>query len=536
MNVSNRSFLSILAIAGLASISACGGGGGGDSQDTGPVDLTWTAGVFQDEGQFKNRCAVPRTTTDINGNPYPDQAGSTTHENHWLRSWSNNTYLWYDELPDLNPAQYSVPVDYFNLLKTSELTASGSSKDNFHFSMDTSEYEQRTQSGVSVSYGIDWLLDNNAPRTLFIRFIESGSPADDAALNLTRGAQVLEIDGVNVEAASTQDEFDILNAGISPSTDGESHNFVILDQGATQSRSITLTATEVVSDPVPIVDTFTSNSGEVGYIFFNDHNFVSEDKLFDAVTQLSNANVTDLILDLRYNGGGFLYIASQLSYMIAGNTNTNGKTFSQIRFNDKHTVNDPVTGATLSPTPFFNTSSQYSDNNPEGTALPSLNLDRVFILSSSGTCSASEAIINGLRGIDVEVILIGDTTCGKPYGFYATDNCGTTYFTIQFDGVNDKGVGGYSDGFSPMNTSGTVGELVTGCNVADDLSFTLGDQQEPMISAALSYQQTGTCPTLSTTTKSQSADKFLAAKPLAKQPLKLPKDLDINIYLDPYSQ
>ena len=56
-----------------------------------------------------------------------------------------------------------------------------------------------------------------------------------------------------------------------------------------------------------------------------------------------------------------------------------------------------------------------------------------------------------LRGIDIEVIQIGSTTCGKPYGFYGLDNCGTTYFTVQFRGVNAKGYGDYSDGFSPSN-------------------------------------------------------------------------------------
>lgn len=538
MNFPNRTLLSISFVVILASISACGGGGGGSDNpnfDT-SNDLTWTAGVYEDEAGFKNQCAVPRTVTDINGDPYPDRQGSIAHENHWLRSWSNNTYLWYNELPDLNPAQYPVATDYFNLLKTSANTASGSPKDNFHFSMDTSEYEQLTQAGVSVSYGIDWLLDNSSPRTLFIRYIEPNSPADATTLGLMRGTQIIEIDGVNVETANSQSEIDTLNAGLSPSANGESHTFTVLDKGATQTRSVTLTATEVASNPVPIVDTFVTNSGNVGYILFSDHNFVSEDELFSAMTQLSNNNVSDLVLDLRYNGGGFLFIASQLSYMIAGSNNTDGKTFSQIRFNDKHTATDPVTGASLAPTPFYNTSSQYSDNNPQGTPLPSLDLNRVFILSSSGTCSASEAIINGLLGVDVEVILIGDTSCGKPYGFYATDNCGTTYFTIQFDGVNDKGSGGYSDGFSPMNTTGTVGELVAGCNVADDLNFELGDQLEPMLATALDYRQSGTCPTLNTRLKQANSSKFTRPNIESEYQIELPENLDINIYLNPYKK
>src|SRR5690606_11279777 len=109
------------------------------------------------------------------------------------------------------------------------------------------------------------------------------------------------------------------------------------------------------------------------------------------------------------------------------------------------------------------------------------NLPRVFILSTGGTCSASEAVINGLRGIGVEVILVGDTTCGKPYGFYPEDNCGTTYFAIQFTGVNDLGFGEYSSGFSPGNEPDFLGTEVPGCWVQDDFTKLLGDPEEKML-------------------------------------------------------
>ena len=150
----------------------------------------------------------------------------------------------------------------------------------------------------------------------------------------------------------------------------------------------------------------------------------------------------------------------------------------------------------MEPTPFYSGASTNSPSFSSGFALPSLNLDRVFILTTDGTCSASEALINGLRGIDIEIILIGSTTCGKPYGFYATDNCGTTYFTIQFDGINDKGQGGYSDGFTPMNDPTGFGVLQNGCYVEDDISTVLGDNSDPMVSAALDYRDTGNCPTI----------------------------------------
>lgn len=126
--------------------------------------------------------------------------------------------------------------------------------------------------------------------------------------------------------------------------------------------------------------------------------------------------------------------------------------------------------------------------------MPNLNLNRVYILSTDWTCSASEAVINGLRGVDVEVVLIGRATCGKPYGFYPEDNCGETYYTIQFQGVNQKGFGDYADGFIPMNSSAPFGVKLPGCLVDDDLDHELGDESEAMLAAALQYREFGTCP------------------------------------------
>ena len=129
----------------------------------------------------------------------------------------------------------------------------------------------------------------------------------------------------------------------------------------------------------------------------------------------------------------------------------------------------------------------------QGSTLPTLELprQRVFVLTTNSTCSASEAIINGLRGVDIEVIQFGSTTCGKPYGFYPQDNCGTTYFTTQFRSVNAAGFGDYPDGFSPANSSeSTVGITLPGCQAVDDFS-PLGEITEPMLAAALAYRENG---------------------------------------------
>src|SRR4029453_5362330 len=138
-------------------------------------------------------------------------------------------------------------------------------------------------------------------------------------------------------------------------------------------------------------------------------------------------------------------------------------TFELTQFNDKHRSVDPVTNQQLSPPPFIDKSPGLAPGLDQGLQLPTLNLARVFILTGPGTCSASEAVMNGLAGVDVDVIQIGATTCGKPYGFYPEDNCGTTYFSIQFQGVNHKGFGDYADGFVP---GGDGPSGVPGCEVA----------------------------------------------------------------------
>src|SRR5256885_15470283 len=104
---------------------------------------------------------------------------------------------------------------------------------------------------------------------------------------------------------------------------------------------------------------------------------------------------------------------------------------------------------------------------PRSTLFPYTTLFRSFVLTTAATCSASEAVMNGLAGVGVQVIQIGSTTCGKPYGFYPEDNCGTTYFSVEFSGVNAMGFGDYPDGFTPGAAGGAS---FPGCTVADDFT------------------------------------------------------------------
>jgi len=486
-----------MSVVILALLSACGGGGSEAANITRTNAQAPTTGfqpgVFSSADTFRHLCEAPRTGVDPGTNrAYLDRSGSTLDENNWLRSWSNELYLWYEEITDVDPSGYETD-EYFDLMKSFTITPSGAPKDRFHFDMPTSEWQALSQSGVSAGYGAQFaLLSSSPPRQIVVAYTEPDSPATSQQVALVRGTIIQEIDGVDVVNATGQDNVDVLNAGLFPDGLGETHEFLVQDPDGSDPRLISMTSASITSDPVQNAKVISTATGNVGYVLFNDHIATAEAELIDAINWLRTQNLNDLVVDLRYNGGGYLDIANELAFMIAGPTQAAGQTFDELRFNDKHQQFDPVTGRALSPTPFRQTARGFSV--AEGLVLPSLNLSRVFLLTGPGTCSASEAIINGLRGIDVEVVQVGSTTCGKPYGFYPFDNCGTTYFSIQFRGANAKGFGDYPDGFSPADLPEVEGVSVTGCAVADDFSRPLGDPTEARLATALAYQASGVCP------------------------------------------
>ncbi len=488
----------------IAAVAGCGGGGGGGGSSPPPPPPlpgssgpTWTQGVFQPASTFQDRCATVRTGVNSQGQPFPDMTGSLLQELFWLRSWTNQTYLWNTEVVDQNPASFSDRIAYFNVLKTNATTSSGQPKDQFHFTMATADYLAQQTSAPAAGYGAELrVFSSTPPRDVRVLYTQAGTPAAELQTGtpkLARGARILAVDGVDVvNGGSTQAQIDTLNNGLFPGAAGESHTFTVRYADNSQ-RTITMTSASIVETPVNRQSVLNTASGKVGYILLNTFSpFSSEKGLVDAITALKAQGVNDVVLDLRYNGGGLLAVASQLSYMVAGPSRTAGKFFERLQFNAAAGNTNPVTGGANTPTPFYNTGLGFTVAN--GAAIQSLDLPRVYVLTTSSTCSASESVINGLRGIDVEVVQIGGATCGKPFGFYPDDNCGQTYFSIQFQGVNNKGFGDYPDGFAAQNSSSAVALKIPGCAVADDFSRELGDAGEAMLAAALGHRANGTCP------------------------------------------
>ena len=455
---------SALAVPLVLLLSACGGGGGDSGPAAPPVTPTGPTALVA-SATVANRCEKPRTGSSV------DLPGTLLDELTWVRSWIDETYLWYREVPaTYQPQSFATPISYFDVLKTTAMTASGKPKDQFHFTLSTAEWEA-AQNGIELGYGMLLAVTRTTPpRKAVITIVEPGSPA--ALAGLQRGDELQTIDGVDFVHAPDTASVTIINAGLFPKAQG-THTLGLSRNGA--PMSVSLTAVDVSTSAVQnerIIDTPT---GKVGYLTFNTHNNVAERQLVETMRRFQAAGISDLVLDVRYNGGGYLDVASELAYMIAGPQVTAGKTFEQVLFNDKTRPQAPV--------PFHAQSQGFPAPNPlaKGAPLPSLGLRRVTLLTTGNTCSASEAIINGLRGVDVEVNLIGGTTCGKPYGFYPAPNCGTTYFAVQFQGVNAKGFGDFADGMAPT------------CDVTDDYQHQLGDPSEGMLAAALRYRSSGSC-------------------------------------------
>ena len=470
-----RPRLAVLFTLMAALVAGCGGGGSSSAPAAAdPASTAAAPSAFPSSELSANLCAVPRTGTDpATGQAYQDRSGSLNDEKTWVRAWIDETYLWYDEIPaTLSAASYTTPQAFFDVLRTPQLSPSGRARDRFHFTYPTNVWQALSQSGIEAGYGFDVaIVKSTPPRDVRVAYTEPNTPA--AAAGIGRGARVLGVDGIDVVNSKTVVE---LNAALFPTAAGQSHSFDLQELDGSL-RTVVLKSAQITKTPVQNVKSLDTASGKVGYLLFNDHVATSEAQLVAAFTKLKADGVQDLVLDIRYNGGGLLDIASELAYMVAGPARTTGAVFERLQFNNKNPFQVTAAQAITS---FHSTALGLSTS--AGQALPQLGLSRVTVLTGAETCSASESVINGLRGVNVQVNQIGATTCGKPYGFIPKDNCGTTYFAIQFKGVNNQNFGDYADGLAPT------------CTVADDFSKPLGDPAEGRLAAALNYRGTGICP------------------------------------------
>ena len=497
----SKKYLLLLTIAlPLVMLTGCGGGGSGGTTrvttpgTTGVIGPTWLQDQFQPSRNFVAQCKDPRSgSSPITHITYPDRPGSELLEKHWQRAFTHETYLWYKEVIDKDPKNFNL-IDYFDQLKTTAVTDSGAKKDRFHWMEPTSGVEERTQLGVSYGYGINYDKQSSIapPRSWQVKNVTPNTQAITAGVS--RGSKLLEIDGVDFVNTTVQSDIDLINDAIFSRNEGESHTFKFIDLN-NEEYQVTLQTAAITGVPLQLAKTIATPQGKVGYLLLDSFNNATVEKdLFDEFKQFSVDQITDLVVDLRYNGGGFLALSSQLAYMVAGKDVTENKVYEKTVYNDKKaSSNIPFIDVTIDLRRLIGGDSIIQADQP----LPTLDLARVYVLTTGSSCSASESFINSLIGVGIEVIQIGETTCGKPYGFVSQDNCGSTYFTVQFKGENDAGFGDYADGLVPAELP-EAGKLyqVQGCLIEEDYLHSLGDEQEILLASALYYQTHNTCPVI----------------------------------------
>ncbi len=193
----------------------------------------------------------------------------------------------------------------------------------------------------------------------------------------------------------------------------------------------------------------------------------SEEELNIAFKEFNDEGIDELILDLRYNGGGRLDIANHLASLITGNENKD-EIFSKFQHNNKYSQLD--------------SEKVYKLSSPLNRLV---GMSRIFVITSEDTASASEAVINSLKPyFNNDVILIGTATHGKPVGMYSFKFYDLVLAPISFKVNNANGEGGYFDGIQPD------------CISEDDLSQVFGNEEEGSLEAALYYIEKGECPTV----------------------------------------
>ena len=449
----------VLPLVVMGLLTACGGGGGGENNT--PIATAPSCKVTEilKDGVCTAPVAPPISckTTEIlkDGACVKSNANICTVEDEklWVRSHLDDVYLWYNEIKDVPKQNYDTPQKYFDALLVKD-------KDRFSFVENTQKIEDFQESGLNVGYGIRWMND---PHTGFVRvaFVEPDSPAQ--SIGLERGDYLNAIDGIPV-SSFTQEEF---SRRLFPTKVGVQQVFSVYRYQQQRTEDVVITTKDFVQNPAPYLYINPVDGVNVGYLLFNEHIATATDILREMVTVLQAQKVTELVLDLRFNGGGFLYTAQDLASMLAG-TKALNSVFSSLQHNDKSRQQNKNF--------FFSRGSIFTN-----ASLPMLNLNRVFVLTSGQTCSASEAIINGLLPF-MDVIRIGDTTCGKPYGMLQENNCDKTYFAVRFRGVNMVGQSVPTAGYTPR------------CFITDSPDYTLGDTRESLFAAALSYRKTGQCP------------------------------------------
>lgn len=404
----------LLVTAGLA---ACGGGGG-----VGPVSGPPAACSNDGQKQF---------VLDA------------------MRAW----YLWNDLLPaSVDLDGFASPDDLLEFLTTfSPDDGGGNPIDRFSFITSVEAEEAFFGEGQFEGFGFSSRFV--AAGDLRLTRVFASSPAN--AAGLVRGQRILELDGRTIAAIEAAE-------GVSAVLGTSPLDFTMRRPDGSEF-TVTIAHDIVTIDPVPQFRIIpVQGTPGVGYMELATFISTADPEFDNVFGQFAAAGVTDVIVDLRYNGGGLVSTAELLGDYLGGAVAQN-LVFSETQFNaEMATANNR--------TEFF----ELRGN--------SLNLSRLVVIATRSTASASELVTNSMEPHAADVVIVGDDTFGKPVGQVGLQFCEQVLRPTSFQTVNADGFGDYFDG------------LPVDCPAADDLEVAVGADDDPNVEAALAYLSSGACP------------------------------------------
>ena len=454
------------ALAVLAMLSSCGGGGGGGGNPAPPV-------------------AGPTPTP-----PPPPSSSlcSLSSRKSWAEAQLREWYLFPETLPaSLNPAAYATVDDYIDALTA---TARAQRRDRY-FTYLTSIQEENAfyNSGSSAGFGVRFSYDTAQNRVFVIEAFEN-TPA--LAAGIDRGTELLAIgtNGGNMQLVSqlmAQGGAQAVSDALGPSTVGTTRLLRIADSAGTREVSVTKQDYELT--PVSsrygakIID---DNGRKAGYLNLRTFINTADPALRSAFASFKAAGVTDIIVDVRYNGGGLVSIAELIGDLMGANR-SGSDVFSFTTFRQEKSSNND--------TRFFQPKPQ------------SIAPTRIAFIGTTGSASASEMIINAfIPYLGNRAALIGTNTYGKPVGQIALDqaSCDDRLRVVAFKTENASRQGDYYDGLAS--------KVEASCKAGDDITRQLGDPQEASTRAALDFLAGKACTPISGGAGGISAQQSLSGK------------------------
>jgi carboxyl-terminal processing protease len=427
------------ALALVAMLSSCGGGGGGGGSAAPPVGAVPTP--------------PPPSVSTCSLRSRQDWAAGV------LREW----YLFPETLPaSLDPSGFTSVEAYIDGLTA---TARAQHKDRFFTYLTSIAVEDAFfGSGSSAGFGVRLSYETVQGR-VFIAEAFEGAPA--LAAGIDRGAEILAI---GTSAADLRTVSSLMAAGgpeavsdaIGPSTPGVTRLLRIADSAGT--RDVSVTKADYTLTPVSsrygakVID---DGGRRVGYLNLRTFISTADPALRNAFATFRAQGITDIVVDLRYNGGGLVSTAELMGDLL-GRDRTSSDVFSFTTFRPEKSSNNS--------TRFFR---------PEANSIAPT---RIAFIGTTGTASASELVINAfIPYLHARDGLIGTNTYGKPVGQIAVDRsaCDDRLRVVAFKTENAARQGEYFDGLAT--------KVEASCQAGDDLSHPFGDPQESSTRAALDF-------------------------------------------------